>query len=1003
MVDVGDWGSSPGGKGRKVRVVWSSGASNVYRWRLREQGKVVSDVKLAEAGEGGGPEGLGGSQAGAEERVKLTYPVEAVRSALMPGGEGRSSLTKRTIIRYLKEVAPRIWIAEAGLEASENGLVRDLTGEAVVRLYESFAKRFAEPMAGDRGGGGGAGGTGGGPEGSLTPEDAAYEEREAVKALLNLLLSPPTPPPEAGAPASASPQPDPDTLSFLALLHFIILGLLRASRDPHNLTTTDFPKVLDLYRANLRAPQSREFKGESGAARKWDWPEGIYRKVGGEEAGDGAAEGGAGGRRGRKRTTQLDHIRIDSLRCHPTMAVMEGGVTLVQGGDKGWGVALSRRGFARGTGTHRWTVRLDRVNRRGHVFLGVARRSVGLASFLGNDASGWGYLQSQDLYHAGSRRRSQYGEKINQGSTVEIILDSDEGTVSIGDADRGMSFGVAFTDLYVGAPLSGPDSLIYPAFSLHHAGDMITLLSFDGTPAEGDDSGGPSPDLSSGLGLQNVFLLGPPPAVVVSYVRSLLDSAARLLAPLAALEGAEAGPATHTALDHPVLSLLLPTALLALYRFQVLTPLDEAGHELCKVGRDVLQGLEVAHRHVLMLRRASTATAKKEEAEEIAGKLALVTKLELFVSVVLGRQAATDFIGPMDTISNEQRVAVEQTLLANLPMQGPPVASSPRQATKPKDEPLQLRWVKSPLFANGLSDVPLSTSHPLFLHQTSLQAVLQEITEGEGVGPCLERWLGIHVLQAPVMARLGGPGITRAVRASLVAMLHQSGCLKATLRLATALTEICTSGDSARAAAFEARPPPSFLLDAWRKATGLRQWARSRVDSGVSYETSTACLLARAKFLMELQPSLEEQPLESTIEALIEGAEDGLVEASLPGAMSVDRGFSSSSTRSWSGAGGYARGLAKRQGDAQQAVLSFLKESADLDLVSLRTLQLTALERARGRERGLRLALAVLRDDARGERPVVAKAAALVHLTAAMRYRLSSLTTYTYRRQQVRY
>ena len=66
---------------------------------------------------------------------------------------------------------------------------------------------------------------------------------------------------------------------------------------------------------------------------------------------------------------------------------------LLSWGDKGWGVALSRRGFTRRTGVHRWVVRLDRVNRRGHVFLGVARRSVGLAAFLGNDARGWGYLQ----------------------------------------------------------------------------------------------------------------------------------------------------------------------------------------------------------------------------------------------------------------------------------------------------------------------------------------------------------------------------------------------------------------------------------------------------------------------------------------------------------------------------------------------------------------------------------------------------------------------------------
>ena len=200
---------------------------------------------------------------------------------------------------------------------------------------------------------------------------------------------------------------------------------------------------------------------------------------------------------------------------------------LPQGPARGWGVALATHGFSRGTGVHRWRVRLDSVNRRGHVFLGVATRQTALGSYLGADRHGWGYLVSQDLYHGGSRLRSGYGARMSAGMTVELTLNTDTGLLSVGNADTGEDFGPAMNNLYedvgglAGAGIglgvggggssrearidgrgggggatslsaaaaatlaacgrggSGADSqqsTLFPAFAMHQPGDSVTFL-----------------------------------------------------------------------------------------------------------------------------------------------------------------------------------------------------------------------------------------------------------------------------------------------------------------------------------------------------------------------------------------------------------------------------------------------------------------------------------------------------------------------------------------------
>jgi len=957
-------------EGRKVRVVWPNGNHNVYRWRIQENGREVSDVQhhdsLSEDQEkrgNGDGETKVDEEVGANRKQKLAHSPEDVHKALLEP-DGRIALTKRVVIRCIKERAPLKWLEEYGLEASENALVKELSSEAVVRLYGEFYNTFAEAEGED-------------PQvGTQRSRHASLPERiEDLKRLLGDLVHRLAQPSDVSSPL----------LTFVSTLQFILYGNLIAPPDITLLRQVDVKAVLDCHVASLLVRESKEFRGESGALMKWDWGEGCYKVA--EKEGDGEAEKDDGISVTRRMSTRLDTIRLDPRYCHGTMTISENGLTLEQGSEKGWGVALSKRGFARNTGVHRWRIRLDRVNKRGHVFLGVARRSVGLSSFLGNDTSGWGYLQTQDLYHASSLRRRQYGEKMNQGSTLEVTLDTDEGTLSIGDADRGINFGVAFSDLYSsagGVILSGNDATIYPAFSLHHPGDMVTLISFEGLATGGELEAADEEQVSV-----EVFL-GHPNSLLIDYLRLSLDGVHAILSK--AVLDAKADPLhVETAMNNPVVNTLAPLALQAVQRWQYFKPSEES-QELIQAARNLLTSVEGIYRHDLSKDAAVVAS-----------------RLEILLSALLGRLAATQVIGPLEQCSNDKILIVERDLAGRWHSGLHPI---PTPTDNKGDVQTHMKWIRALLFSHGLLES--SSSAGGVEKMASLRKLLDDMVEGDGVMGHWEKWLGTHVLQQnPSMARLGGPSISRAIRAALLAMLYHSGYLAAFLRLGAAFVEVVATNDPSKIASFESRVPPFFVVEAWKKACTLRSWATHIRGQGISYEVTAASIISRVRFLMELAPQSMEQSVEWLVDEIISGKVDDKASPSdstslLSASSSISTVRSDSDismlglTRNQSGSsmGGSrrfslaVRSMAQKETDIINSVLAFIKEPLSLDVVSIRVLQQAALQRARCREAGLRLIYAVLRT-IRADASV-AKSAILAFLTAAIRGTISNIRTCRY-------
>ena len=105
--------------------------------------------------------------------------------------------------------------------------------------------------------------------------------------------------------------------------------------------------------------------------------------------------------------------------------------------------------------------------------LGVSALGANSDAFLGQDSKSWGLSTNKDLFSGGKKIRTDYGHKLSRTGTIEVTLDTDEGTLSFSDLDANHgNFGVAFNTLK-GVSLS-------PAFSLYSVENSITILSGKG-------------------------------------------------------------------------------------------------------------------------------------------------------------------------------------------------------------------------------------------------------------------------------------------------------------------------------------------------------------------------------------------------------------------------------------------------------------------------------------------------------------------------------------------
>jgi hypothetical protein len=138
-------------------------------------------------------------------------------------------------------------------------------------------------------------------------------------------------------------------------------------------------------------------------------------------------------------------LELDAKRCSENIVLGGGGRTATQKQSKSWGSVLASTGFAPNTGVHQWMVRLDRCE-KGHVFIGVCTAEASTKTYVGGDRHGWGMIGTKALWHNRSKIRGDYGEGFGSRCVVRVRLDTDRGTLSLGQGNSA-DWGVAFEKL----------------------------------------------------------------------------------------------------------------------------------------------------------------------------------------------------------------------------------------------------------------------------------------------------------------------------------------------------------------------------------------------------------------------------------------------------------------------------------------------------------------------------------------------------------------------------
>lgn len=160
-------------------------------------------------------------------------------------------------------------------------------------------------------------------------------------------------------------------------------------------------------------------------------------------------------------TEQGVAFRFDSVNSGPAIFVGGNEMSASFRSNETWSTILGTTPFC--TGINYWELHLDK-SATSYLFIGVATRDADLATFLGGDDNGWGFIGDRALYHKRTKVKA-YGERFGQGDTIGVTLNMDRGTLSF--SKNGQDLGVAFEGL-VGS--------VYPAVAFYNQGQRLSLI-----------------------------------------------------------------------------------------------------------------------------------------------------------------------------------------------------------------------------------------------------------------------------------------------------------------------------------------------------------------------------------------------------------------------------------------------------------------------------------------------------------------------------------------------
>lgn len=470
VIGISPWVS--GGSGHSLKVAWRNGSTNYYRWAVEEHnldGAIdrCYDVQLyclpndkrsdrsvpviADPHEKNSPKHSQSAWKAPDHlRKALSYSPMDVRKALLED-RGQVSLTKRSVLLYMKEVASVEWLERKKLSRPINLLLSRLNGQEVTDLYYSFFEAFS---------------IGDDVRNNVGPNPLAIELRTRVSL-------------------TEADQHNRLILLFKGLLYFVVdqaTSVKQAGVSQLLVTIFYLLYGADSPKSGLQCKisnadfwdQNCVFQSSSGGERKWKWDEGLWMAIESNTLGKSAGNTSTNQAETAEYSTLTD-LSIDESYLGGNMIIKKRsrGVEIMQSGERDWNTCICSTMLSPNTGTYKWHIRIKNYSeRRGQCMFGVATSEFSCDEFLGQDQESWGMSPNLDLFHNGRKRRSDTDSKIPIGGIVEITLDTDQGSLLFREVSSDGEINsepVGFQNL--------KGIVVAPAFSLYSPGDCIAIMN----------------------------------------------------------------------------------------------------------------------------------------------------------------------------------------------------------------------------------------------------------------------------------------------------------------------------------------------------------------------------------------------------------------------------------------------------------------------------------------------------------------------------------------------
>jgi hypothetical protein len=849
VMEVGSWTPTDSPHGSKVVVQWRNGTVNSYRYGAGPEPQFDVAVLRASAEATSAQQPLLPRTKGmrsplsdddGEEfvRIELAYTPEEVRVALEEE-KGGGTITKRSVLSYIKETAPNEWQERNRLMKPVNALIVKMAPSDVSQVYSDFYATFSassnrsasvgkvlriEPRCAQR---------------VAAAADADLPHR--VERMCAHLLQRVSIVNRCGPSVHAAGE-----MQLLAAIHCLLLGTNSKA---------------DSAGVRIPALSDRVARGSfttATGANSWDWRRGQW---GARVAGtsqlpspdplprldsptrltlrDKAARLMGTGANSTSAKILAD-LSIDRNYLGRNMQVKNRlrSVEIVQSGDREWSTCICTTAMHPFTGVYKWYVRIKNFSeRRGHCLIGVATADFSHDEFLGQHQESWGISPGLDLFHGGRKRRCEAERKLSVGSTVEVTLDTNKGTLTFTelniDGSSAVIEPVGFENVR--------GVVVYPAFSLYSPGDCISIFTNAEdigslrmrdaafrTPTKADfTQATPKPTTT--------VMLGAPQLAVMQYALQLVNTACNML------RGCSTGEDVLRAVQNPVVSVILPNLLGSLCKWK------HVARAKAKHLSDALVQLLSRLRSATALLREHVPTEGDTVAAETKGVCdEVLVQLNTSVAAYLGRIATSWIKGSATEVDNESLSAEEQHTPAPAMLTVPPSPTSTAQAS-----PTPVNWLSSALFAQGLRATP------------SADAFLKSAQLGDASFEDFICWLKVHDRTHKNFRRFGGETLDRPVRLLFAVSLYHSGYLHGASFLRDLYNEYAShftgASEAARTEAQQAVKPPLFALHCWESAMKIRRWAKEVASTGMSYDFAAQRITQRCLFLLELEPSSPDQ------------------------------------------------------------------------------------------------------------------------------------------------